>query len=139
MKSTNLKKIYLKDGVCPEEFWRESKKMLKALENVITFEFLAAVNKYDGHKIIEIAESVWFLKSALQGEHGGNFKDVERARLILIKAQLDQAGKKIKIRKVAELLAGKKVETPADGFKSLRDKCRAMDFPLDEKREIRKK
>ena len=138
MKSTNLQKIYLKDGIGRDDFLRGAKKMLKALENIITYEFLTAVNKCDGHKIIEIAEAVWFLKSSLKGELGDNFKDLNLARLILIKAQLKRAGEKWTVRQAAEYVHGRSDVTKTQ-IDSIREKCRQIGFPIKPERPIRKK
>jgi hypothetical protein len=126
----------------------ENRKMLADLlknfrisEKIIARYFLDAINNYDGQKVYEIAEAVWFLKGRFASffEGGGNQKDPERALLILTKSRLDRDGKKWKRRQVAEYLYGKDVKSDDVDWTTVIAKCRAMNFPLDEKRRTRKK
>lgn len=140
MRQDNFQKA-LKEAGKDKEFNKTSRQLSRLTEGIISRLFIDAVNKYDGERIIEIAKSVWFFKRFFGG-NDDSFKchDEERALLLMLKAGLEQNKEKMKIADVASFLAnGKKVETPADGFKSLRLKCRAIGFPLDEKRRIRKK
>lgn len=109
----------------------------KLQERVICRLFMDAVNNYDGEKIIEIAKAVWFFKGKFDPKNKG--VDAIRAQLLIAKVIVVPKGKKWTIRQVAEYIAGGPVETPADGFKRLRETCRDIDFPLVVKRRKRKK
>lgn len=119
-------------------FYRETFKQLhKQQEVAITALFLDALRRFDGNKIIEIAEAVWIFKKAYKDN---NQVDAERAKLIVLKEMLEQAERKWDIRTVASFVAGHPVtKTPADGFSALRRKCKQINFPLAPARKIKKK
>ncbi|MDE2020507.1 MAG: hypothetical protein KGJ13_09250 [Patescibacteria group bacterium] len=110
-------------------------KIFRMQQRAICSVFLQALNNYDGHKILEIANAVWHFK---------RFKDAsfdpDRSGLILMKELAERSGEKFTIREVAQFLAaGKEVKTTEDGFSALRRKCREINFPLAESRKKRRK
>lgn len=111
-------------------------EFIKHKEAELCSVFIRAVNEYDGDKIVELAQSVWFFKGKFEKNAKG--ADDERARLLIEKAFLNMQGKKWTARQAAEFITGDK--SPAkDKIDSIRDKCREMDFPLTSERKIRKK
>jgi hypothetical protein len=111
--------------------------LVEGFGNDICKLFLKAVKEHDSDKILKISKAVWFFSDM----YNPKFKhfDLERNLLLLWKYQLQQSKQKWTIRQVAEKLAHRKVETPADGFSALRRKCRQLNFPLAESRKISKK
>lgn len=126
-------------GILTDEHFKAFKVFLGMYEQKISDMFIKAVKNYDGEAILKIAEAIWFLKSK-KGFVDETFYDIERAKLFLKKAELDHAGEQWTIRQVAEYLAeGAKVETPADGFRSLRRKCEEINFPLKASKDSKKR
>ena len=106
-------------------------------EKVLCDIFIQAVRNLDGNKVMEIASGIWFLKNAWQTQSN---LDVERGLLLWIKPVLINNNKKWTILEVAKFLArGKKVRMSADGFSSLRRKCKELDFPLAESGKSKRK
>jgi len=139
MKDENFRK-FLKERGLEKEFAENAQSALALSNRIVSEMFLDAVRRFDGNKIIEIAQAVWFMKDFFRGGFvESNFKDVERSRLVLLRAQLEFAGAKMTIKEVAIHLAGKNVETPADGFSTLRRKCKEIGVPLVESRKTGKK
>jgi hypothetical protein len=98
--------------------------------------FVKALEECDATKILEIAEAVRFFKTNRYPFHQD--ADPERYWLLWAKERLGD-DEKWTIRQIAEFLAGERVETPADGFSSLRRKCREIGFPIAESRKISRK
>lgn len=117
-------------------FLKVMQESQKHTEKAIFDIFMDAVNRNDASKILEIAETVRFFKDKRHPFHVDADKD--RRWLIFLKARLGD-GESWPIRKVAEFLAGGKVETPRDGFSALRRKCRELNFPISPSRKTRRK
>jgi hypothetical protein len=142
MKNPDLKRAIEESGRHKEltEFVLSTSRMLKLSEKLISKQFIKAVNNHDGQKIIEIAEAVWFFNGKYSNffEHGGNYKDRERAFLLLAKFQLNHAGEKWTRKQTAIYVTGDKNPTK-EKIDSISDKGRAMNFPFAIEQKIRKK
>lgn len=131
------------DSTYTDEELNALAKKVKEYEETICSIFLQAVKHHDGKMIMELARGVWFFKDKRLFNHVP--ADRERGVLISLKMMLEEAGQKIPIRTLAEFLAieakahGRKFNPEADGYSTLRRKCRQLDFPLAESRKTGRK
>ena len=112
---------------------------LKQQDQVICDEFLKAVNNFDRQRIIEIADAVWFFRGFFKGGFDLNkCVDARRIKLHMAKYFLNRAGRKVRIKQVAQFLYDKEDVSGVD-LKNLDRICRGMGFPLVENRHNSKK
>jgi len=100
--------------------------------------FLEAIQQRDGHKILKIAEAVWFLKDTF----GNKPVDPERAVLLSLKQFFESTGERWTIQLIAYSVqesTGNKIEDHKDGFSALRRKCKELGVPIAKSRRGRRK
>jgi hypothetical protein len=115
------------------EYEKEIEKTVQHLEEKIAKIFLDAVKAHDGEKIKRLANAVWFWQGKISSDYFAPDADKELFRILLLKNHCRTFEKQITVREVAEHLAaqaGRKFVPSPDGFKSLRRKLQAIDFPI---------
>jgi len=122
---------------------RDLEKSFKDQEAAISNIFINAVNSHNGEMIMQLARAVWFFKGKRQADFA--LADRERAVLLMMKSIMEHTGEKLTIRQIAQFLAlddreaGKKLQIPADGFSSLRRKCRQLNIKISPSRKTSRK
>jgi hypothetical protein len=102
--------------------------------------FLEAIRKQDGNKILEIAQSIWFIKGVLERAKP---VDQERTYLLSLKEFFDSTGTRWTIRQIANYLQETKgitiEDNNEDGFSAIRRKCKELGVPIAKSRRGRRK
>lgn len=123
-------------GETPEESAKWEKAIettVKTLEEQICKTFLDAIKSHDGDKIIRLAKAARFWKGKLDDDYFHEEADRDLYQMLLLKRRCQIFDRKMTVREVAEHLAAmanRKFVPASDGFKSLRRKLIAIEFPL---------
>jgi len=94
--------------------------------------FIRAVDSHDKNEVLEIANTIWFFKDKRHSQ-----MDRVRVRLLFLKLLLQYHGKTATITQVAsfvgleDLMTGKRLKTPEDGYSTLRRMCKSLGVPLE--------
>jgi len=124
-----------------EEEFQKLQEEMKKQEEILSGIFLEAVKQHNGEMIMQLAKAVWYFKD----KRYPNFvpQDRERTLLLFLKAIATETKERLSIRQVAQFLdldkltPGEKLPVPADGFSSLRRKCKQVGLRLSDSRKTR--
>lgn len=92
-----------------------------------------AINRKDSESLYQLARAVESRRAKEQREPA----DLLRMKILHLKTVVELTGAKWTLRQLAECIAGKRLDNPADGFSGLRRICKELKFPLAPSRQIR--